>query len=106
MKLFYMYIPPSPISPRRLISDCPSDSVPPCHGAGLRTPERSTRHPCTCRIIVSDQIELFMPSAACGDNEMSTPRGIGTCCEGKRRRIASIRDVGSTATDTKAAQVD
>ena len=103
-KLFYMYIPPSPMSPSRL-TDCFSDSVPPCQGAGSRTPASSARHPCTCRIIVSDHIELSIPSGACDDSEMAFPRGIGMCCEGRRRSIDSIRDVGSAAAETKAAQV-
>ena len=55
--------------------------------------------------MVSDQIERFISSEAYGDNEMSIPRGIGMCCEGRRRSIASIWDVGSAATDAKAAEV-
>src|SRR6266576_6502689 len=83
--IFYMYIPPSPMSPRRLVSDCFSNKVSPCQGAGARTPENSVRHSCTCRIIVSDQIEEFISSETCGDDEMSFPRGNGICCEGRRR---------------------
>ena len=103
--LFYMYIPPSPMSPCRLTPDCFSDRVPTCHGAGSHTPASSARHPCTCRIIFSDHIELLMSSGTCDNSEMSFPRGIGMCCEGRRRSIGSIRDVGSAATETKAAQV-
>jgi hypothetical protein len=88
--MFYMYIPPSPMSPHRLVSDCFSNNVAPCQGAGARTPENSARHPCSCRIIVSDQIEEFISSETCGDDEMSFPRGNGICFEGKRRSIASI----------------
>lgn len=104
--LFYMYIPPSPISPRRLNSDCFSRMAPPCQGGGARTPVSSERHPCTCRIVVSGHIEPLMSSDVCGNTEMSLSLGIGMRCEGRRRSIASIWDVGSAATDTKAAQVD
>ena len=60
----YMYIPPSPMSPRRLVSDCFSN-VSPRQGAGACTPENAVRHPCTCRIIVSDHTEEFISSETC-----------------------------------------
>src|SRR5713226_2246330 len=91
--IFYMYIPPSPMLPRRpLVSDWFCNSVSPCQwqGAGTRTPENSTRHACTCRIILSDQKERFTSSETCREDEISFPRGNGMCREGRRISIASI----------------